>query len=662
VDYHFQPIVAASSGKIIGYEALMRPRKIGGFRFAPSEMLKMAAKQDRSYDIEKLTLFNTFKVLADNQEFFRGKRLFINVITSVMLLESDYDKLFTDYSSLFDKAVLEVTENAYTSVETAEILTKRYRNYHAQIALDDYGSGYANGEMLLQLHPQYVKIDRKLVANIDKDNKKQQLVSNTIEYTRSQSIFTIAEGVERQEELETLIALGVDYVQGFYISRPSPVFIKEVPADLRRDIINYQLNRRGEAGKLFTLTEDLQDEGICEYDAENDTYILMLEEIALNGYTHISVNVKKTILKGDINSAPKFAVNIPPDYACEITMDTARITALNLPCITLGQNTELTLKLIGDNLLDTAGIRVPESATLKICGEGNLEIRGTLVGGVTLGGAYGQDVGNIEITSTGTLTIDSAGEQTVGIGGGGSANASIITIKDTKVNINIHGTHGIGIGTFIGNSKITLDRCVISGTLNAKEGVGIGSINGYTNIICGGEVSLHCSGEEVAVIGSLKNSENDIIIQRGTYNLKVNGFESVLIGSLHGKTSISIKDGTIEGYGESTSITGIGDKDGDGELYIENGLIHLHMLASVKVPIGIGKGRTVIAGGNITADDPTEPTEWYSPIDLPVEPQTIEKEGDFFRLIAVGDKSYSYRAMPSPDGKMTLYLPIGYTL
>jgi EAL domain-containing protein (putative c-di-GMP-specific phosphodiesterase class I)/GGDEF domain-containing protein len=662
VDYHFQPIVAASSGKILGYEALMRPRKTGGFRFAPTEILKIAAKQDRSYDIEKMTMFNTFKILADNQEFFHGKKLFINVITSSMLQDGDYDKLFTDYSGLFDKSVLEVTENTYTSLETAEILTKRYRNYHSQIALDDYGSGYANGEMLLSLHPQYVKIDRKLVSNIDKDNKKQQLVSNTIEYTRSQSIMTIAEGVERQEELETLIALGVDYIQGFYISRPSPVFVKEIPTDVRRDIVNYQLNHRGDDGKLFTLAEDLQEEGTFDYNPDDDTYTIMLEELALNGYTQISVNVKKAVLKGDINSAPRFGVTVPSDFSCEITLDTARMTAFNMPCITLGQSTDLVLNLVGDNLLDSEGIRVPESSSVKICGEGNLEIRGTTNNGVTLGGASGQDIGNIEICSTGTLTIDSTGEHMVGIGGGGSANTSIITIKNTTVNIGVHGADCVGIGTFIGNSKISLEHCTLKCIVNAKRAVGIGTISGYTNIICAGDVDVHCSGEEAAVIGSLAGSENDIIVHSGKYSIKANSVDGVMIGSMRGKSNISIKDGVIDCYAEGLNIAGIGDLTGTGEIYIENGLINVHMLAAVRIPIGIAGGRTVIAGGNIKADDATESVTLYSPIDLPVEPQKLRKQGDFFRLIAVGEKSYSYRALPSPDGEMTVYLPIGYTL
>ncbi|MDR0974319.1 MAG: GGDEF domain-containing protein [Ruminococcus sp.] len=662
VDYHFQPLVAASSGKILGYEALMRPRKIGGFRFSPTEMLKIAAKQERSYDIEKLTMFNTFKILADNADFFRDKKLFINVITSAMLQKHDYEKLLTDFSGLFGSAVLEVTENAYVTQENIDILSKRYRDFRAQIALDDYGSGYANGETLLQLHPQYVKIDRKLVANIDKDNKKQQLVSNTIEYARSQSIMTIAEGVEREEELNTMISLGVDYIQGFFTARPSPVFVKEIPVDIRRKIIDYQLNHCGETGKILEITAEVPEDSTYTYDADNDSFNVNLEESALMGYSQLNADVNKLTLTGDINSCPKFTVTVPADRKCEITLSTARFTAANLPCITLGQNSELTLILVGDNLLDTEGIRVPESASLKIIGDGNLEIRGTANNGISLGGNVSQDVGNIEISSKGIITIDSTGENTIAIGGGGSSNASIIMIKDTELKLNVQGQHCVGIGTFIGNSKITLDRCNISGTINGKQAVGIGTISGYSNIICGANVTLHCNGEETAVIGSLSGSENDTIIMRGEYKLSANGIEISLIGSVRGRTNISIKDGVIDCYAEGNFIAGIGDPFGSGELYIENGLIDSHMRSSMNIPIGIAKGRTVIAGGNIRADESKDSPVLYSPIDLPVEPQTVEKQGDFFRLISVGDRSYSYRAAPSPENTITAYLPINYSV
>ncbi|MDR0944138.1 MAG: EAL domain-containing protein [Ruminococcus sp.] len=665
LDYHFQPIIAASSGKILGFEALMRPRKTGGFRFSPTEMLKIAARQDRTYDIERLTMFNTFKVLSDNADFFNGKKLFVNVIAASLLQKSDYEKLVTDYSGLFGNVVFEVTEGVHTSEETIEIMTKRYRNLRAQIALDDYGSGYANGETLLQLHPQYVKIDRKLVANIDKDNKKQQLVMNTLEYTRSQSIMVIAEGVEREEELTTLISLGVDYIQGFYTSRPSPVLIKEIPADVRRKIIDYQLTHNGEAGKHLDLTYDtseIPEDSGCTYSEETDVFTVNLEESALSGYTNVTVGAKNTVFIGNINSCPKYSLSIPADLKTAITLDTARIQSGNLPCITLGQNSDLTITLIGENLLDTEGIRVPESASLRIVGTGNLEVRGTANNGIAIGGSVSQDVGNIDIMTTGTLTLDCTGENSVAIGGGGSANASIISVKDTTIKMNVQGQTSVGIGTFIGNSKITLDRCTIEGDINGKRAAGIGTISGYSNIICAASVKMHCSGEEIAVIGSLSNSENDTIIMRGDYKLTANGVEMALIGSVRGKTNISIKDGVIDCYAEGNYIAGIGDPFGTGELYVENGLIDSHILSPMKIPLGIAKGRTVIAGGNIRIDESKDAPAFFSPIDLPVEPQTINKQGDFFKLIAVGDRSYSYRAAPAPDNIITAYLPINYTI
>jgi EAL domain-containing protein (putative c-di-GMP-specific phosphodiesterase class I)/GGDEF domain-containing protein len=665
LDYHFQPIIAASSGKIIGYEALMRPRKTGGFRFSPTEMLKIAVKQDRTYDIERLTMFNTFKMLSDNVDFFNGKKLFINVITSSLLQKADYEKLVTEYSALFGSVVFEVTEGAHTSEETIGIITKRYRNLRAQIALDDYGSGYANGETLLQLHPQYVKIDRKLVANIDKDNKKLQLVINTLEYARSQSIMVIAEGVEREEELTTLISLGVDYIQGFYTSRPSPVLIKEIPADVRRKIIDYQLTHSGEAGKVLDLScfeSEIPEDSGCTYDEETDILTISLEESALSGYTNVTLGSKNTVLVGDINSCPKYMLSVPADVRAAITLDTARFQSGTQPCITLGQNSDLIITLVGENLLDTEGIRVPESASLRIVGDGNLEIRGTANNGLTLGGSVSQDVGNIEITSTGKITLDCTGENTVAIGGGGSTNASIITIKDVTIKMNAQGQTCVGIGTFIGNSKITLDRCTIEADISGKRAVGIGTISGYSNIICAASVAMHCSGEEIAVIGSLANSENDTIIMRGDYKLTANGVEMALIGSVRGKTNISIKDGVINCYAEGNYIAGIGDPFGTGELYVENGLIDSHILSPMKIPLGIAKGRTVIAGGNIRIDESKDAPAFFSPIDLPVEPQTINKQGDFFKLIAVGDRSYSYRAAPAPDNIITAYLPINYTI
>ena len=82
------------------------------------------------------------------------------------------------------------------------------------IAIDDFGSGYSSESTLLYMQPQYVKIDISIVRNIDDDEDKQSLVANFMSYTKARGIKVIGEGVETRAEMETLTALGVEYLQG----------------------------------------------------------------------------------------------------------------------------------------------------------------------------------------------------------------------------------------------------------------------------------------------------------------------------------------------------------------------------------------------------------------------------------------------------------------
>lgn len=77
--------------------------------------------------------------------------------------------------------------------------------------------------------PDYVKIDMSIVRGIDKDENRQKILKNLISYSNERNIKVIAEGVEMKGEMETLINLGVDYMQGYYISKPS--FIPEDISD-----------------------------------------------------------------------------------------------------------------------------------------------------------------------------------------------------------------------------------------------------------------------------------------------------------------------------------------------------------------------------------------------------------------------------------------------
>ena len=98
----------------------------------------------------------------------------------------------------------------------------------AQIAIDDTGAGYASLEHVVELRPDFLKLTRGLVADIDKDANRQALLRALGAFAREVGAVIVAEGVERREELEVLRESQVDFAQGWLFGRPGPPW-PEVP-------------------------------------------------------------------------------------------------------------------------------------------------------------------------------------------------------------------------------------------------------------------------------------------------------------------------------------------------------------------------------------------------------------------------------------------------
>ncbi len=80
--------------------------------------------------------------------------------------------------------------------------------------------------------PDFVKIDKEIIKDIHKDLNRQDIIKNLIAYTRKRDIKVIAEGIETKEELEKLIELRIDYVQGYYLNKP-----EAKPSQIRKDLV-----------------------------------------------------------------------------------------------------------------------------------------------------------------------------------------------------------------------------------------------------------------------------------------------------------------------------------------------------------------------------------------------------------------------------------------
>jgi EAL domain-containing protein (putative c-di-GMP-specific phosphodiesterase class I) len=121
-----------------------------------------------------------------------------------------------------DRLCLEISERyELKSVTNAKAILGRYQDQGFRIALDDYGAGFSGLQLLYHTEPDYIKIDRFFIQDIDADARKRLFIANIVNTAHALGIEVIAEGVETQSEYVTCGEIGCDMVQGFWIARPT---------------------------------------------------------------------------------------------------------------------------------------------------------------------------------------------------------------------------------------------------------------------------------------------------------------------------------------------------------------------------------------------------------------------------------------------------------
>jgi len=211
----YQPIVDTVRGTVVGYEALAR---FPGFdEKSPEVWFSTARAEGRSADLEAAALR-----LALGSRNRLPANCFLTVNVSPDLLAGDAIRHIWREQGDLSGLVIELTEQVpIDSYRHLEPDLDQLRAAGALIAVDDAGAGYAGLRHLLSLRPSIIKIDRDLIRDVDRDEAKRALIDMLGTFANRVDAWILAEGIETAEELDTVAALGVPLVQGYYLAKPS---------------------------------------------------------------------------------------------------------------------------------------------------------------------------------------------------------------------------------------------------------------------------------------------------------------------------------------------------------------------------------------------------------------------------------------------------------
>lgn len=553
--YHFQPIVSAKDGSIFAYEALLRV--FTPTRMSPPELLESAERLGRLYDVERLTMFNVVEIVASNPEMFKNKKVFINSMPGHMLSAQDRALFLAKVRNLnCAGVVIEFTEGDELSDKELDELKSFLRGNGMEIAIDDYGSGYSNVNNLLRYMPEYVKIDRMLLAGIDSDPHRQHFVKDIIEFTKDNDIKALAEGIETTREMKTVIQLGTDLIQGYYTAHPNAEVVQLISPQVVSEIIQYNDGEaQSEDSQIFVM-EHTRSASLMKLESEGYSQIVVAQKAGGDNTVRIT---------GAHGYTSAFRLKVKDGFTGNIVLQNASFTGeCDEPCIDCGENTDIHIVFEGRNLCRNGGIKVPESSRVTFVGNGDMKIQvnGSMYYGI------GNDVksrhGIMKFKQDGAIYIDVNGVNGVAIGAGYGGS---IRMEKGRYDICVNGENGVGIGSIYTPVDLRLLRCDINLEFDAAKGVAIGSTREHADIMVRNtSIALRGSGRRYVAMGTLTGDGCKVDIGRAHVDMNLKGDRCIGMGSEHRTAEVVLEDANVRLAVQGGQCFAIGSRDGRGIL------------------------------------------------------------------------------------------------
>lgn len=224
---YYQPIIAATTGRICKHEALVRLVDEEGVIYSPYHFLTVAKRSKQYRSITKAMIRSAFVTVSTLQE---GVSINLSIDDMLDPILQNYLEEMLERYAVGSKVVLELLESeGIENFEAVEAFIAKMKGYGCRIAIDDFGTGYSNFGYLMRLRADFIKIDGSMIRQLEHDRNARIIVEAIVGFAKRMGIETVAEFVESEAIFNIIREIGIDYAQGYYFSPPvaSPLAVLE---------------------------------------------------------------------------------------------------------------------------------------------------------------------------------------------------------------------------------------------------------------------------------------------------------------------------------------------------------------------------------------------------------------------------------------------------
>jgi diguanylate cyclase len=223
---HYQPVVDLATRRVTGVEALVRWAHPTLGELQPGDFIPIAEETEFIVPLTHWVLETALRQVRSWEVAGTSLRVAVNLSTRALLdpaFPKTVEELLKRHAVSAHTLTLEVTETTLMEdLDTTRTILAQLSALGVSISVDDFGTGYSSLGYLAQLPVDEIKIDKCFVLGMHADEKDGAIVRWVHGLGKMLGLRVVAEGVETAEALQTLVALGCDVAQGYFVSRPLP--------------------------------------------------------------------------------------------------------------------------------------------------------------------------------------------------------------------------------------------------------------------------------------------------------------------------------------------------------------------------------------------------------------------------------------------------------